>query len=98
MPKNTYQKISQKDKERLREKYNRGEDFVHLARLVENMHTFLNPDQNGRSGMTLEKVCFNKLKREIELSSSEMPRMGESRDESCASLLTRRRYILVWKR
>ena len=34
MPGNSYQKISQKDKERLREPYNRGEDFVHLAKLL----------------------------------------------------------------
>ena len=32
MPRNSY-KISQKDKERLREKYNRGEDFVHFVKL-----------------------------------------------------------------
>ena len=34
MPRNSYQEISQKDKERLREKYNRGEDCVHLAKLL----------------------------------------------------------------
>ena len=31
--------------------------------LAENMHIFLNPDQNGRNGMTLEEFCCNKLKR-----------------------------------
>ena len=67
------------------------------ARLAENMHIFLNPDQNGRNGMTLKEFPFNKLEREIELrsrnvNSSEMPRMGESRDELCASLFTRRYF------
>ena len=33
------------------------------------MHIFVNPDKNGRNGMTLEKFRFNKLRREIELSS-----------------------------
>ena len=33
------------------------------------MHIFLNPDQNGRNGMTLEEFRFNKFNREIVLSS-----------------------------
>ena len=34
MPRTFYQKISKEDNERLREKHNRDEDFVHLAKLL----------------------------------------------------------------